>query len=397
MSESPSGILVIWTASLAVLLLVACTGAPPPGPAPTVTAEGQTIDPVAVPFQLPSPLYYLREGQIWRLARDGESQQQITDEAAPVDSFDISPIDSTLAYVTDNNLVLAGADGEDRRVLVAGPELEPVADELDRLNDRAYIFGQIRSPVWSPDGERIAYVQNGLNAVSVSNGEVTVIHPNDYFPEEGELSDRRVIDSVISWAPDGQYLLVMVYTYPLASIYYREVALKTLFDYLSMKGYCHQCSFAWSGDSQHFYWGNPFEGGPGALTRCDIADGRCRLIGLDVPARKAYFYAYPHSLNPDEAVVFMASSPDPYEPPEVFKMFQVQSNGHGTVQLREDEWSIETALWARDGGGVLIVAGPAGGAISPDTLVWVPADGGAAIPLPVTGARSLRWGMSGRE
>jgi hypothetical protein len=337
------------------------------------------------------------EGQIWRLARNGESAQQITHEAMPVDSFDVSPIDSTLAYVAGNHLVHAGADGQDRRVLLAGPELEPVADELARLNDRAYILGQIRTPVWSPDGGRIAYVQNGLNAVSVSIGKVTVIHPNDYFPDEGEASDRRVIDSVISWAPDGQHVLVMVYTYPLGSVYHREVALKTLSGYLSMKAYCTQCTFAWSGDSQHLYWGSPFEGGPGALTRCHIADGRCTWIGQDVPARKAYFYAYPHSLNPDEMVVFMASSTDPYEPPEAFQMFRAQSNGYGLVQLREDEWSIQTALWAEDGSGALVVTRPASGDIPPGALVWVPADGGAAIPLPVTRARSLRWGTGGRE
>jgi hypothetical protein len=272
-----------------------------------------------------------------------------------------------------------------------------VADELVRLNDRAYIGGQIRTPVWSPDGDRIAYVQNGLNAVTVSNGEVTVIHPNDYFPEDGEVSDRLVIDSVISWSPDGQHLLVMVYTYPLGSIYYREVALKTLFDYLSIKGECYQCTFAWSGDSQHFFLGNPFEGGQGALMRCDIADGRCTLIALDIPARKAYFYAYPHSLNADEMVVFMASSPSPSESPETFKMFRVQASGYGTTQLREDEWSIQTALWARDSSEVLIVTASACGDIPPDTLVWVPVDAGPVIPLPVTGARALRWGIGGRE
>jgi hypothetical protein len=396
MSESPFGILAICTLCLTLSLLVACTPAPSPDPLPTGTAPLQATEPAAVAFSLPAPLYYLREGQVWRLAQDGESQQQITHEAAPVDSFDVSPIDSALVYVTGNSLIHADADGENRRVLMAGPELPPVADELARLNDRAYIAGQIRTPVWSPDGERIAYVQNGLNAMVVSNGKVRVIHPNDFFPEEGEVSDRRVIDSAISWAPDGQHLLVMVYTYPLDSIYYRDVALKTLFGYLSMKGECYQCTFAWSGDSQHFFLGNPFEGGQGALTRCDIADGRCTLIALDIPARKAYFYAYPHSLNPDGALVFMASSPSPEEPPEMFKMFRVQSDGYGTVQLREDEWSIQTALWARDSRGVLIVTGSAGGDVPPDTLVWLPVDGGPAIPLPVTGARVLRWGVSGR-
>ena len=117
MSDSPFGVLAICTLCLTLLLLVACTGAPLPDPAPTATAPLQATEPATVAFRLPAPLYYLGEGQIWRLAQDGESQQQITDEAAPVDSFDVSPIDSALAYVTDNSLVHADADGEDRRVI----------------------------------------------------------------------------------------------------------------------------------------------------------------------------------------------------------------------------------------------------------------------------------------
>jgi hypothetical protein len=49
-------------------------------------------------LELPAPVYFLREGQVWRLARDGKTQQQITREAAAVESFDVSPVDGALVY-----------------------------------------------------------------------------------------------------------------------------------------------------------------------------------------------------------------------------------------------------------------------------------------------------------
>jgi hypothetical protein len=389
LKKTPFGLLAFGTMCLTTSVLAACVETPTPSSSPPYPVTPQP----EADFELPAPVYFLREGQIWCLARDGKTQRQITHEAAAVESFDVSLVDGALVYVTHNTLIHTDALGEYRRVLLSGPALPPVEDELAGLNARDHIIGKIGTPTWSPDGERIAYVQNGLNVMAVSSGEVQTVHPNGFIPEQGEATDRLVIASVISWSPDGQHLLVVVYSYPLDSVDYQKVAIKTLSSYLSAVRECVSCTFAWRGDSQVFYLGNPSYGGSEALSRYTVAEGRCTFIGQDVPARTAYFYAYPHVASQDEVYVFMATSPARWEAPEVFRLYRVGSDGGGTTALRTDEHAIQTALWARDGRGVLIVTGgSASGEIAADTLVWLSVDGTPAITLPVTGSQMLRWG-----
>ena len=371
-------------------VLTACVDTPTPTPSPS-PPHTVTLSP-GTDFELPAPVYFLRDGQVWRLARDGKTQQQITREAEAVESFDVSPVGGALVYVTNNTLIHTDALGENRQVLLPGPALPLVGDELAALNDRDYITGKIATPMWSPDGERIAYIQNGLNLMTVSSGEVQTVHPNGFIPEQGEATDRLVIASVISWSPNGQHLLVVFYSYPLRSIYYQKVGVKTLSGSLSTVWECVACTFGWHSDSQAFYLGNPSFGGCEALSRCIAADGRCTLIGQDVPARRAYFYAYPHVPGQDEVYVFIATSPDPGDPPRGFKLYRVDSNGGGMTALRTDEHSIQVALWASDSRGVLIVTASASDEIPADTLVWLPVDGGPATRLPVTGCQMLHWG-----
>ena len=373
---------------LAMSVLVACTRVPSPNTAPTATV------PTGVDFTLPAPVYFLRAGQIWRLARDGATRQQITREASPITDFDVSAADGALVYVTDNRLIHTDAHGGRRQVLVAGPALTPAEDDLASLNDKSHIIGKVAAPRWSPDGDRIAYIQNGLNVMSISNGQVQTVHQNGRIPEQSESGAEGplLFMGVIAWSPDGLHLLAEVYRYPLASLFDRLVGLKHFSDGSLETFHCVFCHLAWTADSQVFYTANPSMGGVGALGRHDIATGQRTLIGLDVPARSAYFYAYPHAPNQDEVYVFMASSASPAEPPAAFKMYKVRADGYGTTPLRGDDHPIQTALWARDGSGALIVTSSASDEIQADRLVWLPVDGSPAIALPVTGLRTLRWG-----
>src|SRR5512143_4135720 len=87
-----------------------------PSPAPT---------PSSVPDLLPHSLYFLRNDkagllQVFRLAKDGKTLQQITYEPAPVGSFDVSPLDGSVAYGSNNQLLLVDNNGSGRRILVDG-------------------------------------------------------------------------------------------------------------------------------------------------------------------------------------------------------------------------------------------------------------------------------------
>jgi hypothetical protein len=91
----------------------------------------------------------------------------------------------------------------------------------------------------------------------------------------------------------------------------------------------------------------------------------------------------------------MASSADPGDPPATFQMVRGPADGWGSpTPLRTDTWPIETALWATDSSGALVVTASASNGVPADTLVWLPVDGGPAIVLLVTGPRTLRWGAS---
>ncbi len=69
---------------LTTSVLAACVETPAPSPSLSYPVTPQP----EADFELPAPVYFLREGQIWYLARDGKTQQQITREAAAVESFD---------------------------------------------------------------------------------------------------------------------------------------------------------------------------------------------------------------------------------------------------------------------------------------------------------------------
>ena len=82
-------------------------------PQPTPTQQPTT------PAVLPAPLYFLALSgttpQIWRIETNGTTRSQITQEAAGVTDFDVSPRDGSLAYVSGNALITAdGLGGNDR-------------------------------------------------------------------------------------------------------------------------------------------------------------------------------------------------------------------------------------------------------------------------------------------
>ena len=89
----------------------------------------QSNTPIATPVVdeglLPHSLYYLADGQVFRMEPDGKTQAQLTFEPVNVLDYDISLQDGSLVYEVNNQLILINSDGSDRRILVEGP-LRPV-------------------------------------------------------------------------------------------------------------------------------------------------------------------------------------------------------------------------------------------------------------------------------
>ena len=128
--------------------------------------------------------------QVWRMPADGNPPFRFTGSTAHVSEFAISPDGRNVAYVSDGELWL-------QRFEVPQPVL------LATLNTFAPI-----TPAFSPDGTRIVYAEERVDAssggiwiVTLDGSDPTLTLPND------ERSFRRP-----QWSPDGTRLLLDVYT-----------------------------------------------------------------------------------------------------------------------------------------------------------------------------------------
>ncbi len=146
-----------------------------PEPTATFTSKPTTL--------LPYELYYQsrdsnNKGQIYRLSRDGNEITQITFEENGVWGYDISPVDGTIIYVTQNQLISVDSNGENRKKLIHEPDVDTLSD-----------------PHWSPNGKMIAYAADGIKIFYTKTGNIKTI-----FQEEPNTIPR-------SFSPDSSKLV----------------------------------------------------------------------------------------------------------------------------------------------------------------------------------------------
>ena len=91
------------------------------------------------------------------------------------------------------NLMLADADGENEKILLASPE-------------------PIISPAWSPDGRRVAYVSFETGIAKVFIQDIASGKRESVLSKETQISSP-------SWSPDGKYLSLTLYQDGNAEIY----------------------------------------------------------------------------------------------------------------------------------------------------------------------------------
>jgi hypothetical protein len=339
-------------------------------------------------FLLPAALYYLLNGQIWRLGADAQIQQQITHESVPIDAFDIHPTSGKLAYITANTLAITDADGNGRQVLRAGTALTPITDELDRLNDPDHITTAMRTPHWSPDGKQIAFIENGVQVFDLGSNQAQLI-----WSQSIDSSEPLLFESLQSWSPDGKYLLVTQYPYPLANLYQRSLGVLQLGGPLYAIGASAQVTFAWSPEMTHLYLANALVGSDKSLMRCELQDMRCAMIAEFEPARWYYYYDHPFVTSDDRLLVFMGASDDISQRPQTFDLISTRLDGYDRNKLRSDGYQLDSAIWSPHGDGVLIVLAQDAGEIPAGSLVWLSSDNLPAKVLQATGVSNLRWGL----
>jgi Tol biopolymer transport system component len=272
------------------------TGHPVAGPGGLPFALPVTVE-VLPPSTsvLPSPLYFLsdRSGrtQLWRLETDGATFTQITNEPADVDSYAVKGDDGSIAYVSQNQLMLIRRDGTDRRVIV------------DFGSDHG------GSPVWAPDG-RLAYARGGIRLYNPSTGADGLLIANNTDPSPASFASyfpRK-------WSPDGTKLLVMIgrYEWAEAGILSADGSVLASSDYSDM--------FAWMNDSLSVLLASstyPMMGGmdPGlqrlsasGVSSALVADGFVWWPFHRPDGQLAYFVSRPAALDATAYSVQMAAS-----------------------------------------------------------------------------------------
>ena len=102
---------------------------------------------------------------------DGITLVQVSNEESGVDDFAVSPVDSAVAFITRNQLFLVDKDGKNPRL---------VADDSQLPEDKkgTYEHGIIVNPVFSPDGQTLAYGLDGLHLYDLATGEDTHVLEN---------------------------------------------------------------------------------------------------------------------------------------------------------------------------------------------------------------------------
>ncbi len=310
---------------------------------------------------LPYALYFINNddagiAQVFRLERDGTSVSQITLEPSAVSSYDVSQVDGSIAYVSNNQLLLINADGSGRRVLVDGGPVDP---------NYRYAEG-INSPVFSPTAQTLAYGHKGLVLYAVSTGVSNVVLERLVTdPITGGLTPGEIYIPQ-KYSPDGTKILITV-AIPnsdgiSSGIYYPAAdSLVPLSGGDGARLCCGQQG--WASDSSTLYVGISFAGmfGPG-LWRVDASSGNLTTL-LPAETGGNYNLATQPYLAPDgQLYFFFANLPSGQEFVSRAPLQLVRAGPDGVTgrtALRLETFPLmNEALWAPDASFVIVANAP---------------------------------------
>jgi WD40 repeat protein len=336
-----------------------------------ITAHLTTVS-SGVASTLPAPLYYLDRGAIMRLELDGVTRSQIVE--APVQCFDISPLDGSLAFLRDDELILADDTGAGQHILLS-------------------IAG---CPSWSTDGTKIAYPLNGVKIVTVADGVVQTLRTDQNVASQ----DRRVYTGILGWSPFSNKLV--------ANVDYWQGNESILIDITSTyrSGLPGSGNIAWSRDGVHVYQGegyfNCMLGRQPSIIRTDVTSGesetllgdpwggwtdlRGGLAPLDGTDGRLYFLGIRPEANPcliDQPVP-LVSQPARMDPID-----------HGSLEYDETQTfdGVRGALWWKDGSVVVLSLAELELEGTTQTLILArPFTSTQPLFLPIIGS-NLRWGF----
>ncbi len=370
--------------------IVAATFAALTAPAPEISATPQ---PVTVSL-LPHSMYFLNNdgaglAQVYRLERDGKAVTQLTFEPAAVDDYDVSPVDGSVAFVANNQLFTVNADGSNRSMIVDGGPF----DENNPFTTA------ISSPVWSPNGQTIAFGHQGLNFYSIVSGQYNNVIEDQIDDQGGGMLFPRELYRPEKYTADGTKLLITLGYYESASsaIYYPNG--NALVRLSGADGALICCGNTnWTADGSTFFAGYASIGmfNPG-LWRVDSATGNVTTLIAGDPGNGTLNFSNAPYLAPDgQLYFFFTSLPNNNEFFDRAPLQIVRSAPDGvtgrTVLRPETYENMNEALWAPDASFVLAAIAPIQEVYQGGQLQLIYTDGQQGVVSLLPFAMDMKWG-----
>ncbi len=349
--------------------------------------------PDETPGLLPHSMYFLNNdaaglAQVYRLEKDGKTVTQITLEPAKVDSYDVSRLDGSVVFVSNNQLLLVNSDGSNRRLLMDG-------GPVDQNNP---FLTSISSPVFSPNNETIAFGHGGLNFYSMATGQSNLVLENKYQDFNGNKVPMEIYNAE-NYSADGTKLLITISHYEggTAAIYHLNGG--ALVQLQGAEGAFICCGEGeWTTDGSAFYAANSTLGmfSPG-LWRVDAATGNVTtLLSGDYNADPIHLADEPFPAPDGQLYFFHGTIPAGSEFVDRAPLQLVRSAADGATNLtviRPETYELlNEALWAPDVSFVVAAVASIpeiyqGGEVR---LIYTDGQKGVVSLLPF--AMNMKWG-----
>jgi len=327
----------------------------------TAPASNPTVVPDSVSSNtLPHSLYYLANDtagvlQVFRLKQDAQTVSQVTFEVEEIQDYAVSPIDGSVAYVVNNQLFTVNADGSNRGMIVDGGVIDEVNPFVNRLSH----------PVWSNDGQTIAFGYKGLNFYSIITGQYNLLIPNQIEDQGNGFVFPTELFFPEKFSPDGTKLLLTLGYYEGASaaIYYPNGGSVVRLVGENRGIICCDTT-QWTPDSSAIYSANPSFGMFAAgLWKVDATTGNVStLFTGDFDTNPVQFADAPLLAPDGNLYFFYASIPNTGDMVSRPPLQLIRSAPDGitnrTVLRPEIYDTMNEHLWSPDGSFVIITTAP---------------------------------------